>query len=293
MSFVYNGIIINNRLDVNDTGRIITTKKAQLITDNGSKTIALDDPKSDNQVLVSDNTQDTGLKWTNLTLQDLGVIAGDGLILDGNELNIGTSNTISANADNIFVKSSSISNQPLLSGASENSEAVYGALPLNDVNAVTGILSINNGGTGTNIFNDVSSIISTNSDNSALITTGINPNDIAIKQYIGQTINNVPTIIHSIPTSNDTSYSISAVFIARKTTSPFETASFKINALFNNISGNLELVDNALDIVFIPADTLWKADIRANSSNIIFSVSGSASTTIIWKVIIQPLISLS
>lgn len=292
MSFVYNGIIINDRLDVSNNGHIITTTKAQLITDDGTKSVALDIPTINNQVLISDDTQNTGLKWTKLTPHDLGLIAGDGIIFVGNQINVGSSNTIFAETDNISVRSSEIANQSLLSTGFENSEAVYGAVPLNDSNAVTSILPIKNGGTGTSTFETASSLISTNDDNTALISTGINLNDIIIKHYIVQTTSDKFTTIHSIPTLKNTIYEINATFIARKPTPPHETAKFKINALFNNIEGVLSLVDNALDIVFIPVSTTWKALIAANSTNIDFIVSGSASTDVNWKVSIHPPVSL-
>ena len=55
-------------------------------------------------------------------------------------------------ADAIKIKSSATANQILLSAGSTSSEATYGQLPLNNSKAITGTLSVPNGGTGATTF---------------------------------------------------------------------------------------------------------------------------------------------
>ena len=78
------------------------------------------------------------------------VNAGVGLTKTGDTLdvNLTGSNTITAISDSLRVRSSSIQHQVLLSAGSISSEAVWGPLPLNQANAVSGALPIANGGTG-------------------------------------------------------------------------------------------------------------------------------------------------
>jgi len=78
-----------------------------------------------------------------------GVTAGDGLTIDGsNDLDVGGSATIIANADNVEVNSSATANQVLLSSGTVGTAASYGAVPLDNGNSVSGTLSVANGGTG-------------------------------------------------------------------------------------------------------------------------------------------------
>ncbi|MEM4326278.1 MAG: hypothetical protein QXU40_03175 [Candidatus Pacearchaeota archaeon] len=77
-------------------------------------------------------------------------VAGSGLSLTGNVFSINESPTIGVFSGNVGVKSSIVSNQVLLSQGNVNSPAIWGALPLNDSNAVTGVLNVQNGGTGLN-----------------------------------------------------------------------------------------------------------------------------------------------
>jgi hypothetical protein len=75
--------------------------------------------------------------------------AGDGLTLDvSNVLDIGSSSTIIANANDVEVNSSATANQVLLSSGTVGTAATYGAIPLGDANSVTGTLPVSNGGTG-------------------------------------------------------------------------------------------------------------------------------------------------
>ena len=84
------------------------------------------------------------------------ITAGDGLTKGTgstqNTINAVGSTTILVEADAIKVKSSATANQILLSAGSTSSEATYGQLPLNNSNAITGTLSVPNGGTGATTF---------------------------------------------------------------------------------------------------------------------------------------------
>jgi hypothetical protein len=76
------------------------------------------------------------------------IVAGNGLTKSGNSLNIGGSSTIIANAENLEVNSSNFASQVLLSSGSDGLASFFGALPLNNSNSVSGILSVSNGGIG-------------------------------------------------------------------------------------------------------------------------------------------------
>lgn len=296
MAYVYKNILISERLDVNPTGHVITNSKGQLISDNGTKTILQTAAASDGQFLVSDSAQDTGLIWRSLTPSDINIIAGDGLLLTGNELDVVGSNTIFVNPDSVIVNSSAIANQPLLSSGTVGTSAVYSALPLNDANAVTGTLGIVNGGTGSSSFATGNTIIATNVGNTALVSTSIVPSDITYMTGVVTTTDATPTIITSvnIPTTNDVGYVVKATFLGRTTTAPFTLATFFVRATLNNIGGTLTLVDNANDVVFIPNSITWDAaEIIANGTNISFRVTGVAATTINWVVKIDPILTVS
>lgn len=101
--------------------------------------------------------------------------AGLGLTKIGSVIDIGGSSTIISNDDNIEVNSSNISNQVLLSSGTIGTASVFGAIPLNNTNSVTNILSIANGGTNTSGFTTSNRLISTNSNNTALISTSLDP----------------------------------------------------------------------------------------------------------------------
>jgi len=217
MSYVYQNIIIGEHLDVNPSAHIVTTTKGQLISDNGTKTTIQPAALTDNQFLISDSTQSTGLIWRTLTPLDLNIIAGNGLTLTGNQLDIGSSGTIFANDDNVVVNSSAIANQPLLSSGTVGTTAVYSALPLNNNNSVTCILPITNGGTGTSLFASGNSIIATNSDNTALVATGINPADLSIQTDTITTTNATPVTVVSLsyPTTVGKAYVAKATVLAK------------------------------------------------------------------------------
>ncbi len=106
------------------------------------------------------------------------ITGGSGLTKTGSVLDVGGSATIISNSDTIEVNSSATANQVLLSSGSVGTASTYGALPLNNSSSVTSTLGIANGGTNTSSFTAGSRIISTNSGNTALESTTIDPTNI-------------------------------------------------------------------------------------------------------------------
>jgi len=80
------------------------------------------------------------------------LVAGTGLTKTGDTINAGGSTTIIANADDLEVNSSGTQYQVLLSSGTVGSAATFGALPINETNAISGTLGVPNGGTGTTTF---------------------------------------------------------------------------------------------------------------------------------------------
>lgn len=77
------------------------------------------------------------------------ITAGDGLTIDvNNDLDVGGSATIIANANNLEVNSSATANQVMVSSGTVGTAATYGAVPLGNSSSVSGTLSVANGGTG-------------------------------------------------------------------------------------------------------------------------------------------------
>ena len=261
MSFNYNGIIIKNRLDVNTNGHVITNGKGQLITDNGAKSIA-QAAGLDNQVLTADSSQSSGLIWKTPTAASIGLLEGNG---------IGFTVDVPNNTTTISVNE----------------------LPLDNASSISGILPIVNGGTGASIFTEYNKLVMTNSDSSALMSSLIDPNEIPLlTTKTGTTTDATPTAIYSFATTNDTAYAINATFIGKQTLTPFDTAMFKVSAAFNNIAGTLTLVGGANDVVYIPATTTWNAAIVVSGADIVYQITGAASTSVGWKVVIDPIITI-
>lgn len=292
MAHVYQNIIIGNRQDVSPTGHIVTTTKAQLITDNGTQTTVQPVPTLDAQFLASDATTATGLVWRKLTPADVGIIAGNGLTQVGNTIDVGGSTTIFANPDNVIVNSSAVANQVLLSAGTVGTEAVYGALPLGNAASVSGTLPFANGGTGASSFAGGSQIVATNAGNTALVATGINPANITPSIATLTTANATPTSILTIPTVTGSAYVVRATFLARATTAPFATASFTVGATFNNVTGTLTLTGASNDLVYVPLGTTWFAEAAVSGTNINFLVTGDATLSVNWKIRVEPLVIL-
>lgn len=295
MPFRYENINIVQRLDPLVGGKVVTTGKAQLVTDDGTTTVPQAAPLSDGQILISDAGETTGMAWNTPTLANLGIIAGTGLSETGNTINANGSATILANADNLEVNSSNTANQVLLSSGTAGTAATYGSLPLNDSNAVTGILPFANGGTGASSFSSGSSLVATNPGNTALVSTGINPADLGPTTATLTTVNNTPQTILTVPTTTDTLYYIKAIFLARQANDGSIVASLKVLASVNNNGGTLTLVDNANDLVYVyntGASITWTANISVSGTDIIFQVTGDPSNDVDWKVSVEPFVTM-
>lgn len=75
--------------------------------------------------------------------------ANNGLSLVGNQFNVNSSTTVGFDLTNsVIVRSNNVTGQLLLSTGTTGTEAAWGALNLNNSNAVTGLLNVTNGGTG-------------------------------------------------------------------------------------------------------------------------------------------------
>lgn len=203
MSYVYQNITIGQRIDVANNGRVITTAKGDIITDNGTQSARL--PVGTNgQALVANSATTTGLEWQAITPASIGLGAGDGLVLTGNTLNVGGSSTILSAPDSLSVNSSAIANQVLLSSGTAGTAASYGAVPLNNSSAVTGILGIANGGTGTTSFTS-SRVIASNAGGTALTATTIDPATLVTTTSTSTLTNKsltIPVITGSINDAN-------------------------------------------------------------------------------------------
>ena len=142
------------------------------------------------------------------------ITAGLGMIKTGSVLDIGSSTTILTNPDTIEVNSSATANQTLLSSGTVGSAATFGALPLGNANSVSGTLPITRGGTNTASYTAGNRIIATNSGNTALIDTSLDPTAVVtltgtqtltnktLTTPIISTISNTGTL--TLPTSTDT-----------------------------------------------------------------------------------------
>lgn len=204
MSFIYQNVTIGNKLDVKNTGKVITSTKGDLITDDGMHSIRLA-VGLNGQALVADSTQTSGLTWKTLNATDIGLNAGNGLVLTDNTLNVGGSPTIISNNDNLEVNSSAISGQVLQSTGTVGNAATYGAISLNNTNSITGTLPISNGGTGSNTFATGNRLLSTNAGKTAFIETSLNPSTVVTttgSQTLDNKTLNTPIITGSINDSN-------------------------------------------------------------------------------------------
>lgn len=185
MAYVYSGFLIQNRVDVLSTGHVVTTNKGDLITDNGTKTSVLA-LGTNGQFLKVDTSASTGLAYANITVADIGLVAGTGLVLTGNTLDVVGSNTILAAANNIYVNSNATASQPLLSSGTVGNEAVYAALPLGNSNSVTGTLDLVHGGTNNTSYTS-NTLVAANAGATSLVSTAILSSDVV-------TLNGVQTV---------------------------------------------------------------------------------------------------
>lgn len=112
--------------------------------------------------------------------------AGTGLSLAGNQFNVNPSTTVGFDlSNNVIVRSNNVAGQVLLSTGTTGVEAAWGAINLNNSNAVTGLLNVTNGGTG--LTSVTAGHILVGSSSSALTTLAPTPATTANTVYVLQT----------------------------------------------------------------------------------------------------------
>lgn len=136
--------------------------------------------------------------WVDTTATN--IVAGDGLTQTGTTINVGGSTTIFANTNDVVVNSSATANQVLLSSGTVGTSAVYGAVPLADANAVSGILPITNGGTGVSSYTGANLLIATNATNDGLVASTLDPATVVTLTGT-QTLTNKTLVTPDITTS--------------------------------------------------------------------------------------------
>lgn len=131
------------------------------------------------------------LNWTLFTVSGT-VIAGNGLSKTGNTLDVNTTSvTTGISSDNVIVRSTGTANQVMRSTGTAGAEAAWGTVALADTNAVSGTLTVPNGGTGGTTFtsgnllqgNGTSAITATAIATSTILTT-TNTQTVSNKTFI-------------------------------------------------------------------------------------------------------------
>jgi hypothetical protein len=128
------------------------------------------------------------------------VNAGVGLTKTGDTLdvNLTGSNTITAISDSLRVRSSSTQHQVLLSAGSVSSEAVWGALPLNQTNAVSGVLPLSHGGTGATTKTEAFNALAPTTEAGQMIwfdgtnNVAVPPNTTSVVRFLAQASSGQP-----------------------------------------------------------------------------------------------------
>ena len=191
-------ILIKNQVNEQENG-------IWIITINGTKLSFERAPDFDNTkevktgifVFVDNGLRNTSTGWILTTLNPIivgtntgsliqfkqfsrtgQITVGHGLIQNGNIISVDDSSTIKSNDHTIEIKSSNISNQILLSSGTITIPPTYGPLPLNNSNAITGILPITYGGTNTNSFTSGNKLVATHPNNDKLISTSLIPETV-------------------------------------------------------------------------------------------------------------------
>jgi hypothetical protein len=131
------------------------------------------------------------LNWVLFTASGT-IIAGNGLSKTGNTLDVNTTGvTTGISSDTVIVRSTGTANQVLRSTGTAGAEAAWGTVALADTNAVSGTLTVPNGGTGAATFtsgnllqgNGTSAISSTALSTASILTT-TNTQTVSNKTFI-------------------------------------------------------------------------------------------------------------
>ena len=137
-------IQVANASGAADVGIVFGVKGSALLKVNDGTTYLA-------SLQVTGNTDALVTKaYVNSRISDTTLTAGAGLTNTNNVLtvNVGASTIKLDTSNNLIVNSSVVANQVLISGGIAGQEATWGAIPLNNTNAVTGVLAAPNGGTG-------------------------------------------------------------------------------------------------------------------------------------------------
>ena len=228
------------------------------------------------------------------------ITAGNGLTKSGSVLDIGGSTTILINTDSVEVNSSVTANQVLLSNGTIGIPATYGALPLGDPNSITGTLPIAHGGTNATSYTTGNRLIATNSDNTTLVDTSLDPTTICTLTDI-QTLTNktlttpiISTIsntgILTLPTNTDTLIGKTTVdTLTNKTLTDTSTyfaddldatkkMQFQLSGITTNTTRTLTVPDASTTLVGIDvAQTLTN---KTLTSPIISTISNTGTLTL-------------
>lgn len=139
----------------------------------------------------------TNLDFTQFSATGV-LTAGDGINITGNQISVNalSSALINASAASLKFNSGTTSGYPLLSSGTTTTEPTYGQLSLTSATgAVTGILPVTNGGTGSSSFTTNTVVqVGTNGN---LISTNINPSNI--QTIISSTVNTTSSNVASTP----------------------------------------------------------------------------------------------
>lgn len=275
-------------MDVKNDAQVITTNSGDIITSNGNESIAL--PVGLAGQVLTVNTAGDAIEWQTPDISEI-LTAGDGLEITGsNVINVIGSDTILAISSpaSVAVRSNNVSNNILLSSGTNTSPATWSALPINDPNAITGTLSIENGGTGLAVVSplDGNRLIVTNSAGTAFEVSDISP---PIQGTI-TTNDATSTTILTIPVADNTAYTLDAYFLARQDDGS-NIASFRIKSTINVVAGSASVL-GINDYLYTPTNTPWEAAVTTSGTTITLSVTGSAATDINWIARVDPLISI-
>ena len=141
--------------------------------------------------------------------------AGAGLTLAGNQFSVNSSTTVGFDlSNNVIVRSNNVAGQVLLSTGTTGVEAAWGALNLNNSNAVTGLLNVTNGGTGLTsipsghivVGNTASAVTTlaptpaTTADTVFVLQTNSSGDNV---QYGGLTLNQLSNVTVPTPAADD------------------------------------------------------------------------------------------